>query len=114
VLLSERFRRQREAGEDLALALANAYRSTGRAVLASGITAIAGFAVLIVSNVTMLRDFGLVTLIDMTVSLLGVLAVLPAVLTLSEPGRQLTALATRGRPRRPRPSPGRPRRRVPA
>ena len=32
----------------------------------------------------MLRDFGLVTVIDLTVSLLGVLAVLPAVLTLAE------------------------------
>ena len=32
----------------------------------------------------MLRDFGRVTVVDLTVSLLGVLAVLPAVLTLSE------------------------------
>ena len=32
----------------------------------------------------MLRDFGLVTVIDLTVSLLGVLAVLPAVLVLAE------------------------------
>jgi hypothetical protein len=32
----------------------------------------------------MLRDFGLVTLIDLTVSLLGVLLVLPSVLALSE------------------------------
>jgi predicted RND superfamily exporter protein len=114
VLLAERFRHQRAAGEASATALASAYRSTGKAVLASGITAIAGFAVLIVSNVTMLRDFGLVTLIDMTVSLLGVLAVLPAVLTLSESGRRLTAPAPRLRPRRPRPSPRGPGRRVPA
>jgi hypothetical protein len=49
-------------------------------VLASGITAIAGFGVLIASNITMLRDFGFVTLIDLTVSLGGVLLVLPAVL----------------------------------
>jgi predicted RND superfamily exporter protein len=117
VLLSERFRRQREAGEDLALALANAYRSTGRAVLASGITAIAGFAVLIVSDVTMLRDFGLVTLIDMSVSLLGVLAVLPAVLTLSESGRRGSAGARVGGLRWPRRTPrqrGPGRRQVPA
>jgi uncharacterized protein len=32
----------------------------------------------------MLRDFGLVTVVDLTVSLLGVLAVLPAVLVLAE------------------------------
>ena len=61
-------------------ALARTYRNTGAAVLASGITAIMGFGVLILSSITMLRDFGFVTLIDMTVSLGGVLLVLPAVL----------------------------------
>jgi hypothetical protein len=80
VLLSERYRQERAAGYEQEEALARTYRSTGRAVLASGITAIAGFGVLIASNITMLRDFGFVTLIDLTVSLGGVLLVLPAVL----------------------------------
>jgi hypothetical protein len=84
VLLSERFRQEREAGHDPAQALARTYRSTGAAVLASGVTAIAGFGVLIFSSITMLRDFGFVTLIDLTVSLAGVLLVLPAVLAISE------------------------------
>jgi hypothetical protein len=53
-------------------------------VLASGITAIAGFGVLVLSDITMLRDFGFVTLIDLSVSLGGVLLVLPAALALSE------------------------------
>ncbi|MGI8507033.1 MAG: efflux RND transporter permease subunit [Solirubrobacteraceae bacterium] len=86
VLLSERFRQERAAGHDLQLALARTYRSTGAAVLASGVTAIAGFGVLVFSNITMLRDFGLVTLVDLSVSLGGVLLVLPAVLSLSERG----------------------------
>jgi uncharacterized protein len=84
VLLSERFRQERVAGHELSEALLRTYRSTGRAVLASGITAIAGFGVLIFSNITMLRDFGFVTLIDLSVSLAGVLLLLPAVLALSE------------------------------
>ncbi|MGZ4343916.1 MAG: efflux RND transporter permease subunit [Solirubrobacteraceae bacterium] len=84
VLLSERFRQERQAGYELSEALARTYRSTGRAVLASGLTAIAGFGVLIFSNITMLRDFGFVTLIDLSVSLAGVLLLLPAVLALSE------------------------------
>jgi len=84
VLLSARFRSEREAGFQTGEALARTYGSTGAAVLASGVTAIAGFAVLIASDIAMLRDFGLVTVIDLTVSLLGVLAVLPAVLTLAE------------------------------
>jgi hypothetical protein len=84
VLLSERYRQERAAGHDLHAALDRTYRSTGAAVLASGVTAIAGFGVLVFSDITMLRDFGFVTLIDLSVSLLGVLLVLPAVLALSE------------------------------
>jgi uncharacterized protein len=87
VLLSERFRAERTAGHEPASALARTYRSTGAAVLASGTTAIAGFAVLVVSDIRMLRDFGFVTVIDLTVALLGVLVVLPAVLVLAERGR---------------------------
>ncbi len=84
VLLSERYRQERALGHDPQAALARTYRSTGAAVLASGATAIAGFAVLVVSDIRMLRDFGFVTVIDLTVSLLGVLLVLPAVLLLAE------------------------------
>ena len=84
VLLSERYRQERRAGHDPPAALARTYRSTGAAVLASGTTAIAGFAVLVVSDIRMLRDFGFVTVVDLTVSLLGVLVVLPAVLLLAE------------------------------
>jgi uncharacterized protein len=84
VLLSARFQAERAAGYPPAEAIRRTYGSTGAAVLASGATAIAGFAVLALSDVRMLRDFGLVTVVDLTVSLLGVLAVLPAVLVLAE------------------------------
>jgi predicted RND superfamily exporter protein len=43
---------------------------------------VAGFAVLIASDVTMLRDFGVVTVIDLVVALAGVMIALPAALTL--------------------------------
>jgi hydrophobe/amphiphile efflux-3 (HAE3) family protein len=99
VLLSERFRQERHAGRELADALRRTYASTGRAVLASGVTAIAGFGVLALSDVRMLRDFGLVTLVDLTVSLLGVLALLPSALVLAERGTFARA-AQRLRPRR--------------
>ena len=73
-------------------------------MLASGVTAIAGFGVLAVSDFRMLRDFGIVTVVDLTVSLLGVLAVLPSVLVLAErgaPQRLVARLRGRG-PRRRR------------
>jgi uncharacterized protein len=84
VLLSERYRQEREAGHDTIEALRRSYRRTGAAVAASGVTAIAGFGVLMLSDIRMLRDFGLVTLVDLTVSLLGVLVALPAALVLAE------------------------------
>ena len=55
------------------------------AVLASGITAIAGFAALMATDIRMLRDFGIVTVVDLAVALLGVLLVLPAALVWAEP-----------------------------
>jgi predicted RND superfamily exporter protein len=84
VLLAERYRNERAQGMAPDDALRRTYRSTGAAVLASGTTAIAGFAVLVLSDIRMLRDFGIVTVVDLTVSLLGVLVVLPAVLVLAE------------------------------
>ena len=84
VLLSGRFHEERRGGAGTEEALRRAYSRTGAAVLASGVTAIAGFAVLIASDVQMLRDFGLVTVVDLAAALTGVLLVLPATLLLLE------------------------------
>ena len=84
VLLTARYREERSRGLDPEAAMRRTYASTGAAVVASGATAIAGFAVLALSDVQMLKDFGRVTVIDLIVSLLGVLAVLPAVLMVAE------------------------------
>jgi predicted RND superfamily exporter protein len=112
VLLSERLREERSVGRPLPEALRRTYARTGAAVAASGVTAIVGFGVLILSDIAMLRDFGVVTLIDLTVSLVGVLVALPAALLLAEPGEaarrgitlraggaRLRALRARRRPR---------------
>ncbi len=87
VLLCERHRQERLAGLGSIEALRRTYRHTGAAVAASGVTAIMGFGVLVLSDIRMLRDFGLVTLIDLAVSLIGVLVVLPAALTFSRHDR---------------------------
>ncbi len=84
VLLAARYEEERSPGVPAGEALRRAYSRTGMAVLASGITAIAGFAVLTVTDIRMLRDFGLVTVLDLGVALLGVLVVLPAALLWAE------------------------------
>lgn len=102
VLITERYRRERASGRRPEQALERTYATTGRAVLASGTTAIAGFAVLILSDIRMLRGFGAVTVIDLAVALTGVLLVLPAVLTLAERRRgRLTAQVAVPSPREP-------------
>ncbi len=110
VLLSERHRQEMLAGYDTLEALQRSYRRTGAAIAASGATAIAGFGVLAFSDIRMLRDFGLVTLIDLSVSLVGVLIALPAALVIAAAvqdgrerptrelgGRRIRLLAGRGR-----------------
>jgi hydrophobe/amphiphile efflux-3 (HAE3) family protein len=84
VLLSQRYREERAGGAGPEEAIEATYASTGAAVLASGTTAIMGFAALIASDIRMLRDFGIVTVVDLTVSLLGVMVVLPAALVWAE------------------------------
>jgi predicted RND superfamily exporter protein len=105
VLLSERHRQERLAGYDTVEALRRSYGRTGAAVAASGVTAIVGFGVLVLSDITMLRDFGLVTLIDLSVSLVGVLVALPAALILfagaPEGGGRSDPVRPRGHPSEP-------------
>ena len=87
VILTARFHEERSGGQSVADALQRTYARTGAAVLASGVTATAGFAVLVVSDVPMLRDFGLVTVVDLVVALLGVAIALPAALAWTESER---------------------------
>ena len=69
VILAARFERERRRGLSVGEALRRTYALTGTAVLASGVTAIAGFAALAATDIRMLRDFGLVTVADLSVAL---------------------------------------------
>jgi uncharacterized protein len=103
VILSARFVGERQAGTPVGEALRRTYLRTGPAVLASGTTAIAGFAVLAIAGIPLLddiglisvapvlRDFGLVTVADLLVALAGVLLVLPAAVVWAEEGFPLPA-----------------------
>jgi len=98
VILSARYASERTAGHSVGEALRRTYLRTGAAVLASGVTAIAGFAVLaiaglpllddigLISVAPVLRDFGLVTVADLLVALAGVMLVLPAAVVWAEEG----------------------------
>jgi predicted RND superfamily exporter protein len=114
VLLSARFEAERAAGLSVGESLRRTYSRTGAAVLASGVTVIAGFAVLVAAGIPflddlglitvapILRDFGLVTVVDLAVVLAGVMVVLPAALVWADEGFPLPGWA-----RLRRPAPGR-------
>lgn len=84
VILSARYLQERRAGRDVRTGLAITYGRTGVAVAASGITAIAGFAALGASDVGILREFGLIAVVDLGVALAGIALFLPAVLVLGD------------------------------
>ncbi|MBI2692262.1 MAG: MMPL family transporter [Solirubrobacterales bacterium] len=60
-------------------AFRRAYKTIGPAVFASGVTAIAGFAALAVSDINMLRGFAIVAVVDLAVALLSTVVLLPAI-----------------------------------
>ncbi len=78
VLLTERYHQERDAGYSDVDAIARSAASTGSAVGASAATTIAGFAVLAVSDIPLLRQFGLITVLELSVAVLAVMIVLPA------------------------------------
>jgi hydrophobe/amphiphile efflux-3 (HAE3) family protein len=112
VILSARYNNERRTGAPVGEALRRTYLRTGPAVLASGLTAIAGFAVLAIAGIPLLddiglisvapvlRDFGLVTVADLLVALAGVMLVLPAAVVWAEEG---FPLPSRARPARAAP-----------
>lgn len=79
VLLSERERSERLSGEDPGSAMDRALGTTGRAIAVSGLTVVSGFAVLGLSDIKVLRDFGFATVIDLVLALAAVTLVVPAI-----------------------------------
>lgn len=77
ILLMERYFEERRHGSDERESMLVATRKIGKAILASGLTVIGGFSALIASNFPILHDFGVLTLIDMTLALFSTLVVLP-------------------------------------
>ncbi|MEY2454485.1 MAG: uncharacterized protein QOD92_4059 [Acidimicrobiaceae bacterium] len=79
-LILLRFIEERRRGLEPKEAVDVAASRTGRAFIVSGMTAIAGVAVLSFSSLPLLRDFGRIVAMNVTVALLSALVVLPPML----------------------------------
>jgi hypothetical protein len=78
ILLMMRYQEERRKGEGPVEAMSTAMTKIGRAVIASGLTVIGGFgALLIAKDFVILRDFGIVTMINVAFALCSTLIVLP-------------------------------------
>jgi hydrophobe/amphiphile efflux-3 (HAE3) family protein len=79
-LILLRFVEERRRGLDPKEAVDVAAARTGRAFIVSGLTAIAGVAVIATSSLPLLRDFGIIVAMNVAVALISALVVLPPML----------------------------------
>lgn len=82
ILLMERYFEERRRGATEQESMLIATSRIGKAMFASALTVIGGFSALIASNFPILHDFGVLTLIDMTLCLFSTLVVLPPFIVL--------------------------------
>jgi hydrophobe/amphiphile efflux-3 (HAE3) family protein len=82
VMVMERYLEERRKGEEKMEAMLISIRMIGKAVLASGLTTIGGFSVLMFSEFVILRDFGRMTVINISMALISTFLVLPSILYL--------------------------------
>ncbi len=81
VLLMTRYYEERENGIGPAEAMTIAMAKIGRAIIATGLTTIGGFAALLIAGeFVIIRDFGIITLLDVTFALISTLLVLPTLI----------------------------------
>ncbi len=82
VMLMERYVEERHAGLPKIEGMVVAVTMIGKAIVASGLTTIGGFAVLMFSNFLILKDFGFMTVVNISLALASTFIVLPPLIVL--------------------------------
>ena len=82
IMVMERYLEEREIGLTKHDAMSLSIQKIGKAVLASGLTTIGGFAVLLFSDFVILQDFGFMTVINISLALASTFIVLPPLIVL--------------------------------
>ncbi|KXH87519.1 RND family transporter [Sporosarcina sp. HYO08] len=80
ILIMERYFEEREKGHPKEQAIQMTNRTIGKAIFATALTSIGGFSALVASDFIILRDFGLMTLINISLALFSTIVVLPPIL----------------------------------
>ncbi|APV45084.1 hydrophobe/amphiphile efflux-3 (HAE3) family transporter [Dehalogenimonas formicexedens] len=96
ILLMMRYYEERRKGEGPEEAMTTAMTKIGRAIIASGLTIIGGFgALLIAKDFLILRDFGIVTMINVFFALVSTLFVLPTLIVWVDTWQEKQRLAVK-------------------
>ena len=82
VMLLERYLEERKSGKDKLESMVITVTMIGKAIVTSGLTTVGGFSVLMASQFIILRDFGLMTVINITLALLSTFVILPPIIIL--------------------------------
>lgn len=80
IMMMERYLEDRANGKSKTEAIQQSVAKIGKAILASGLTTIGGFSVLLFSSFAILQDFGLMTMVNISLALLSTFVVLPPLL----------------------------------
>lgn len=96
ILLMSRYYEERATGFGAREAMSRASLRIGRAIMASGLTVLGGFAVLAFSDFPLLDNFGKVTALNIGVSLVSTLVLLPPLLVWADGERATPHLAAPG------------------
>ncbi len=80
IMLLERYLEERHLGKEKRRALFTTIKFIGKATLASGLTTVGGFSVLMTSKFVILKDFGLMTVINISLALIATFIILPALI----------------------------------
>ncbi|MDX9917762.1 MAG: hydrophobe/amphiphile efflux-3 (HAE3) family transporter [Gudongella sp.] len=80
IMLLERYLEERNLGKEKKQALFTTIKYIGKATLASGLTTVGGFSVLMTSKFVILKDFGLMTVINISLAIMATFIILPALI----------------------------------
>jgi len=82
VMLLERYLEERKKGRNKVDAMIITVTKIGKAIVASGLTTVGGFSVLMTSQFVILKDFGLMTVVNISLALFSTFIVLPPLIIL--------------------------------
>lgn len=80
IMLLERYLEERNLGKEKEEAMSITIKNIGKATVASGLTTVGGFSVLMISKFVILKDFGLMTVINISLALMATFVILPALI----------------------------------